>query len=234
MSIYGGPDIITNNLTLHLDAANNRSYPGSGNKWYDISGNNRHFTLSNNPSFSNGRFTLNGTNQYITSDNNYTINTDFSINLWINNLVVGGGSCPCPTTRMIFEISSGYGDYINMYTNGNTNRLDVSARSNSTTAKYLSISSNATSIINTWTYLTITYSNTTQIIYTYRNGILTFSNLMPAVFNLTNLLRLGAYTVNCGYCYSNMLISNFSIYNKLLSTSEILQNYNASKGRFGL
>ena len=45
MGFYRGPNIVTNGLVLALDAANPKSYPGSGTTWYDISGNNKHFTL---------------------------------------------------------------------------------------------------------------------------------------------------------------------------------------------
>lgn len=51
MSIYGGPDIITDGLIWHLDAANRKSYPGSGSTWYDLSGNNYHHTIYNSPAW---------------------------------------------------------------------------------------------------------------------------------------------------------------------------------------
>ena len=46
MTVYGGPDIVTDGLVSHLDAANTKSYPGSGSTWYDLSGNNRNFQFS--------------------------------------------------------------------------------------------------------------------------------------------------------------------------------------------
>jgi len=45
MALNYGPNIVTNGLVLALDAADKNSYPGSGTTWYDISGNNKHFTL---------------------------------------------------------------------------------------------------------------------------------------------------------------------------------------------
>lgn len=50
MSVQGGPDIISEGLILYLDASNKKSYPGSGQTWFDISGNNEHFDLYNTPS----------------------------------------------------------------------------------------------------------------------------------------------------------------------------------------
>ena len=45
MSIKGGPDIVTENLVLHLDAADKNSYSGSGNTWTDLSGNGNNGTI---------------------------------------------------------------------------------------------------------------------------------------------------------------------------------------------
>ena len=45
MTVYGGPEIVTSGLSILLDANNNKSYPGSGNTWYDISGNNQNGTI---------------------------------------------------------------------------------------------------------------------------------------------------------------------------------------------
>ena len=63
MALAHSPSIVTNGLILCLDAANPRSYPGSGSNFFDVSGNGNHHTLVNSPTFSNGRFTLNGVNQ---------------------------------------------------------------------------------------------------------------------------------------------------------------------------
>ena len=45
MGFSRGPKIVTDGLVLYLDAANQKSYPGSGTTWYDISGKGKHFTL---------------------------------------------------------------------------------------------------------------------------------------------------------------------------------------------
>jgi len=66
--MYTGPNIVTSGLVLQLDAANTKSYPGSGTTWTDLSGNGNNGTLTNSPTFSSangGIFTFNGTNQFI-------------------------------------------------------------------------------------------------------------------------------------------------------------------------
>ena len=51
MASFAGPNLTTDKLILCLDAANTNSYPGSGTTWYDLSGNERHGTLINEPTF---------------------------------------------------------------------------------------------------------------------------------------------------------------------------------------
>jgi hypothetical protein len=65
MGISYGPKIVTDGLILSLDAGDTNSYPGSGNTWYDLSGNGYHHTLYNNPTFTNdSKFELNGSNGF--------------------------------------------------------------------------------------------------------------------------------------------------------------------------
>ena len=51
MATIGGSNIVTDGLVLSLDAANRRSYPGSGTAWSDMAGNNNIGTLTNGPTF---------------------------------------------------------------------------------------------------------------------------------------------------------------------------------------
>jgi hypothetical protein len=65
MSNNYGPRIVTDGLVLCLDAADQNSYAGSGSTWYDLSGNNNHFTLNNSPTYSfegGGNIIFDGTN----------------------------------------------------------------------------------------------------------------------------------------------------------------------------
>lgn len=63
---YAGPEIADSGLILALDAGNTKSYPGSGSTWYDLSGKGNDHTVTGSPTFSNGRFTLNGSTQGFT------------------------------------------------------------------------------------------------------------------------------------------------------------------------
>jgi len=48
MGAYGGPDVPTDGLVMHVDAANSKSYPGAGAEWFDLSGNEHHINLGAN------------------------------------------------------------------------------------------------------------------------------------------------------------------------------------------
>lgn len=76
MAVSGGPDIVEDGLVLALDAANPKSYPGSGTTWTDLSGNSNNCVFSNSPTWANGSFTFNGTTNVGTITNNASL--DFS------------------------------------------------------------------------------------------------------------------------------------------------------------
>ena len=68
MATYYNPKIVTNNLFLYLDAANAKSYPGSGTAWKDLSGQNNDTTLVNGPTYNSnnsGCFVFDGTDDYL-------------------------------------------------------------------------------------------------------------------------------------------------------------------------
>ena len=58
MGHYRGPNIVKEGLVLLLDAGSQRSYPGTGSTWYDLSGNNYDHTLNGSPVYSNGAFNI--------------------------------------------------------------------------------------------------------------------------------------------------------------------------------
>ena len=90
MTNEAGPNIVYNGLVLYLDAANSRSYPGSGTNCSDLSANKVSGTLIGGTTYSsanNGNFVLNGTSSYITLPNfksSFNFNSPFTISAWIN------------------------------------------------------------------------------------------------------------------------------------------------------
>ena len=72
MGLSHSPSIITQNLVLCLDAANSKSYPGSGTTWYNLIPGGVNGTLTNGPTYSSangGVIALDGVNDYISLTN---------------------------------------------------------------------------------------------------------------------------------------------------------------------
>jgi hypothetical protein len=88
MALSHSPSIITNGLVLCLDAANPKSYPGSGTTWNDLSGNGNNGTLRNSPSYSAdnlGKIVFDAVNDDINCGNDSSINFgtgDFTVSVW--------------------------------------------------------------------------------------------------------------------------------------------------------
>lgn len=85
MAVSGGPDIVPDGLVLALDAANIKSYAGSGTIWNDLSGNNNSGSLVNGPTFNSangGSIVFDGVNDYVSLSSAVNTNTSFTLGFW--------------------------------------------------------------------------------------------------------------------------------------------------------
>ena len=222
MSYNNGPKIVTNGLVLCLDAGNNKSYPSSGTAWNDLSGNNNNGTLVNGPTFNSangGSIVFDGSNDAI-SLSNITPTSGASFSAWIN--INGSNS----NYGAIFANWSDVG--------GGTAYWIGTLNNQSTTIQLFfngSLISDITSLpLNTWMLLTI--SHTGSICKGYINAIERFS-LSSTLTTSTNNTSIGYDITRTNYPFKGN-ITQVSIYNRALSASEVLQNYNATKARFDL
>ena len=98
MAIKHSPRIVTDGLVLYLDAANTKSYPGSGTTWTDISGKSNNGTLTNGPTFDSGNkgtIVFDGSNDYVSETSGLSdslLQGDWSISFWANFDVVNTGN----------------------------------------------------------------------------------------------------------------------------------------------
>ena len=227
--------IVQQGLVLNLDAGNIYSYAGAGTTWYDVSGNSFNATLINSPTYtSDNGGVLNwasASSQYATVPMSSTLRVaSITEEVWV---YLSG------TADQVF-IGSQYGTGSNnsfaLWLSGGTFYFGV----NTGGSFYNSASSAAST--STWYHLVHTYNATTQ--YLYINGVLTTTLNSAASGNISydasnTLLAIGADFNGTGYnvgpsVYTNGKMPVVRIYNIALSAAQVLQNYNATKGRFGL
>jgi hypothetical protein len=228
MALHHNPRIVTQGLVLHLDAADKNSYPGTGTAWNDLSGLGNNGTLVNEPVFSttnNGNFIFDGSNDYV--------------NFYAPNLTTTA------TVEMWCKIGAGYINkmfmgwlYYDVYCVGgnlgfNTGNGDAYGISSSTVTTL--------GLVNNWVHYIFEmrsdvsytnnkiYINGASQILSQRLGSEAPSNRS---FNNGNG-RIATWIGSASY-YMPMNCASFKIYNRALSAQEILQNYNATKSRFGL
>ena len=208
---------------MHYDASDPTSYPGTGSTWYDLSGNNRNGTLVNNSGFNStvagGVLTFNGTNQYINTT--YIPSPTCTISIWFyNNLNYSDWN------RGIFSTFA-LGNYNGFYM-GTSNigsfrpSLNIWYDGNSSLS---SISSVMT--INKWYNITVTSGAGTISIYL--NGVL--KNTISGSTNHAGELNIGRTRFDSNYWSG--YIGNTMVYDRVLSGTEALQNFNTLKSRFG-
>jgi hypothetical protein len=217
MGVKSGPRIVTNGLIFDLDAAVSRSYSGTGLTANGLIGGIGG-TLVNGVGFSsanNGSFFFDGTNDYIVSpsDSSYAFGAnDFTISAWFKS-----------------SDKSRYSNIFNLYENNN---FGIEFYSNVTNG-YFRTWVGSTLLVgdiditnNTWNHVCLRRLSGT--ITQFVNGIQNLSTTATSSIPL-NILKIGSI-INQYYCLGN--ISQVQLYNRSLTAQEILQNYNATKGRY--
>ena len=224
MSGKTGPDIIESGLVLCLDAANKNSYPGSGTTWTDLSGNSNNGTLTNGPTFSagnQGSIVFDGVDDYVGCGNNSSINLTSYITLsaWTKKAYGSSASVAIDKGRDNYGAWSLLFDVV-------ANKVEFHCRISGTNS---SVVSNTSYGNNIWTNITTVFTGTNLLIYI--NGILDNTTNISGTIG-TNAIDFSIGKANDGFNWSGQ-VSNVFIYNRALTATEVLQNYNATKSRFG-
>ena len=217
MATKYSPKMVTDGLVLSLDAANTKSYPRSGTTWTDLSGNSNTGTLTNGPTFSAGNMgsiVFDGTNDYVNISSLITGNQSFSWGAWINPTATG-------TPVLFGNVSNGLA--MISYWDSANNKVRVGTYGNDRLTSGTAIPP------STWGYTFWTWNGTTLTSYT--NGIAD-GTATGFSFNISNLYTTIGNSVNSQYFTGR--IAQTLVYNRALTAAEILQNYNATKNRFGL
>lgn len=219
---YGKSGVVTDGLVLNLDAGFAESYPKGGTTWYDLSGNGYNATLVNGPTYSTlggGSIRFDGSNDYATLTS-IDFRRNFTMEAWVyydNGIgsLFGQGTTSVNNGLHIVWQSLSRGLVFAMYGND----LDYSSFS---TADY-----------NQWKHLVFTYNHSTYLKQIYQNGTLIASGTGNG-YTGTGTFRLGVSYSSGNYNYLKGYMAIARSYFKVLSSSEVSQNYNATKGRYGL
>lgn len=232
MALKHSPSIITSDLAVYLDAANYRSYPGSGSTWLDLSGNNRNATKAGSqsptyPLYNTGKyFTFNGGilgNNYSRFDvANIPNFSNLSAFIWYRasgTTDATGNRCLLRMDNSDFELSV-----------NKTNEFWVSAGTNFN--DILATGALSSIVDGNWHNMGLTfdginlkgYFDTRQISSNTRSSATTTAN---------GTLRVGTRDdLYAHHLYGDIAL--IKIYSRALTQNEIFQNFNAMRGRFGV
>ena len=219
MGLAHSPSIVTNGLLAYIDAGNAKSYPGSGTSMVDLTRSGRTVTVNGSPTFTSPYFTITSDSTYISMTNSDLSprTGDFAYSIWVRfasidsvDTLIENGSY---TDTLLFRCESAT---MTVYAEGALAGTFAWTRST-----------------NVWYNVTIVRASSVASLYV--NGVLTGTPFsMTTDVNLANpnlwLMRsqhtTGQFTAGD--------ISAFSVYNTALSPNNILQNFNALRGRYGI
>jgi hypothetical protein len=232
LAIFYNPRTITDGLVLALDAANPKSYPGSGTTWTDLSGNGNNGTLRNSPTYSAdnlGKIVFDAVNDDIDCGNNSSINFgtgDFTVSVWFRRF-----SNAATNLRLLSKAAGS--DTANAAAAGFCffgNNTNVLFGVNPTAAR--TIIGAASYSLNEWVNVVGLLERGVSM-RTYKNAVQVSTATAPAgSVSGTTSLFLGS-NVGTGLYWAGE-ISNVSLYNRALTAAEIQQNFNATRSRFSI
>lgn len=243
MSAYSGPEIFDSGLILHLDGANQKSYPGSGTTWTNLSSSENNATLTNGPTYSSanqGSIVFDGTNDYAIMPFT-TILNDCTFNFWFK---------ATSTTSYQYLLSLGNGSNSSYALHFDMNDPDLGATGqtmwvywNSGGTPYSVLSRSGTYgdfQDSTWrNYCFVRNNSDASVTRHYVNGVERTSGVTRAGTQTTQFGNGAGYYLNIGRLHTNSFfwsgnVALVQIYNRALSATEIYQNFNAYRSRFGV
>jgi hypothetical protein len=218
MAIASGPRGINDGLIYFIDPSNVKSYAGVGTVIYDLSGNGKTSYFTNGALYQNyqkGVVLVDGNNDYISTPL-FSLTSPITVSAWVKNVVVGG---------TVFGSTAGYGNAEYIFgLNDNQNVVIQGSPGGVKTYKLPDIK------FNSWAHLTMTrdVGNNMRV---YLNGIGSTTGSQ----NYSNTLlvnQIGRYSNFTNQYNVKGSIGEVRIYNKALSASEVINNYNSTRKKY--
>lgn len=240
------PNIVTLGLIMNLDAGNAASYPGSGNTWVDISGNDNNGTLVNGPTYNsdnNGSIVFDGNDDYgsVPSSQFQSGNNPFSMEVWFrwagngvnsNNVLFGYGADTGPNKVPVMGIISNLVQFSFGSDSGATNSSAIQ-----TNNWYQALATYDQSFnkiyLNSQLSNTTSYSSAAVDLNGY-NGLNAGIGCLFSIWGNVGPVWPGPTGPTGRYGTFNGNIAIVRYYNRALNQSEVTQNFNALRGRYGI
>jgi hypothetical protein len=229
MGINYNPRTVTDGLVLALDAANSKSYPGSGTTWTDLSGRGNTGTLTNGPTYSGangGSIVFDGVDDYVSIPHN--TNQSFVGDFSIESIIYATNA----TANCIIQKGTGNDNFQEYWLlqdmRGSNRAIFIIGNSNNTSST--NISTATIFAFNTYYHIVSTVQGSTGTIYV--NGVPQASGSISSRHQSTGDIRIGRRVDD--FAQAQGKIPMVKLYNRALSAQEIQQNFNATRGRYGI
>jgi hypothetical protein len=225
---------VLSDLVLYYDPSSSSSYPGTGTTINDLSGNGLDGTMSN-ITFTSPYFSYNGTSSQISVPDNSLLEPgsgDWTMEVWVNqnasgNDVVLGKFDPGGVSE---DVS------YSIRTTVTTYYAQIGSGSGSGSSLFIN-STNYDGTINTWSQIVYVFKNgATKTLQTFVNGssIGTVSHNLASILSTSTNLYIGSYNNGEYPQWFDGKIGITRLYSSALTSSQVLQNYNADRSKYGL
>ncbi len=237
MTVFYSPSIARSGLVAYYDAANVKSYPGAGASWADMTINGNNSTLSGSPTFSNGTLYFPAADAGVDVPDVADIRlSDATFSFWFkldniasdHDLLNKGNHNTNEPCLIWFDPVVGGGDL----GVGNVNCISAMAYDGAT-QHWISTDSN-TIAAETYYNVVVVLEPSSNLLSIYINGILAKSNTKTysGIRNINTTFKLCIAGNSINHLVGEMNI--FSMYSRALTATEISQNFEATRGRYGI
>jgi hypothetical protein len=224
----------TNGLVLYFDPSNPSSYPGSGTTITDLSGNGLNGTMSN-ITYTSPYFTYNGSSSQIEIADNALLEPgsgDWTMEVWVNQSVAGGDVVlgKFDPGGLAQDVS------YSIRTTGTTYYSQIGSGAGSGATLFQN-STNHVGTIGIWYQIVYVFTNVAANTFqTFVNGssIGSVGHSLASLLNTSANLYIGSYNNGEYPQYFDGKIGITRLYNRALASTEVLNNYNADKSKYGL
>jgi hypothetical protein len=225
---------VTTNLILYYDPSNLSSYPGTGTTINDLSGNGLNGTMSN-ITYTSPYFTYNGTSSQVQVADNVLLEPgsgDWTMEVWVNQSVLGNDVVLGKFDNGGLTIDVSY----SIRTTNTTYYAQLGSGSGSGSSLFVN-STNYVGTIGTWYQIVYVFTNiASNTLETFVNGVSIGSvgHSLASILNTVNPLYIGSYNGGEFSQWFDGKIGITRLYNASLTSTQVLQNFNADKSKYGL